>query len=58
MDIILVNIPVDSTKRPYDDSFPFSRLMNFGLLAIASYLADKNYQVSVFDPQGTSGGIP
>lgn len=51
MDIILVNIPVDGTKKPYDDTFPFSRTINFGLLAIASYLADKNYQVSVFDPQ-------
>lgn len=51
MDIILVNIPADSTKKPYDDTFPFSRTINFGILAIASYLTSKNYQVSVFDPQ-------
>jgi radical SAM superfamily enzyme YgiQ (UPF0313 family) len=51
MDVVLVNIPVDSTKKPYDDAFPFSRTINFGLLAIASYLASRDCQVSVFDLQ-------
>jgi anaerobic magnesium-protoporphyrin IX monomethyl ester cyclase len=51
MDIILVNIPIDSTKKPYDEAFPFSKTLNFGILAIASYLVENTLQVSIFDPQ-------
>lgn len=58
MDIILVNLPIDSTKKPYDDAFPFSRTMNFGILAIASHLKRMNYTVSVFDPQAIDTGNP
>lgn len=51
MDIVLVNIPIDSTKKPYDYVFPFSKGINFGLLSIASYLTEMHYKVSVFDSQ-------
>ncbi len=58
MDIILVNIPIDSTKKPYDDAFPFSKTINFGILAIASHLANENYQVLLFDPQVSKTNNP
>jgi anaerobic magnesium-protoporphyrin IX monomethyl ester cyclase len=58
MDIILVNIPIDAKKKPYDDAFPFSKSINFGILSIASYLAKNKYNVSIFDPQAINSNNP
>lgn len=51
MDLLLVNIPVDLGKKPYDLAFPFLKRLNFGLLAIATYMSNKGYEVAIFDPQ-------
>lgn len=56
MDLLLVNIPADLGKKPYDLVFPFLMRLNFGMLALATALANKGYEVVLFDPQNVSPG--
>ncbi len=51
MDLLLVNIPIDLGKKPYDLVFPFLKRLNFGILAIASYMKKQGFEVGIFDPQ-------
>lgn len=51
MDLLLVNVPMDLGKKPYDLAFPFIKRLNFGILAIASYMKEQGYLVGIFDPQ-------
>lgn len=51
MDLLLVNIPLDLGKKPYDLAFPFLKRLNFGILAIASYMSERGFEVGIFDPQ-------
>ena len=48
-EIILVNIPPADWKKPYDNAFPFSRTINFGLLAIATYLQSHGIATRLLD---------
>ena len=57
MDLLLVNVPIDLGKKPYDLAFPFLKRLNFGILAIASYMKDRGFQVRIFDPQAYSEEI-
>jgi len=47
--IVLINIPPDDAKKPYDKAFRFSRVMNFGLLSIATYLHSHGVSVRLLD---------
>lgn len=49
MDLLLVNVPRDFDKKPYDRAFPFARTMNFGILAIAGYLLDHGFDAAIHD---------
>lgn len=51
MDLLLVNVPMDLGKKPYDLAFPFIKRLNFGILAIASYMKEQGYSVGIYDPQ-------
>lgn len=51
MDLLLVNIPIDLGKKPYDLAFPFLKRLNFGILVIASYMKERGFNVGIFDPQ-------
>ncbi|HLO89070.1 MAG TPA: radical SAM protein [Nostocaceae cyanobacterium] len=51
MDLLLVSIPMDLGKKPYDLAFPFLKRLNFGILAIASYMTERGFHVGIFDPQ-------
>ena len=50
MEILLINIPPEIGKKPHDSSIPFVRMLNFGLLSIASYVKAQGYDVAIFDP--------
>ncbi|OUL28512.1 radical SAM protein [Nostoc sp. 106C] len=54
IDLLLVNVPIDLGKKPYDLAFPFLKRLNFGILAIASYMKEREFQVEIFDPQAYS----
>ncbi|OYD88307.1 hypothetical protein CDG77_24460 [Nostoc sp. 'Peltigera membranacea cyanobiont' 213] len=51
MDLLLVNIPIDLGKKPYDLAFSFLKRLNFGILVIASYMTERGFNVGIFDPQ-------
>lgn len=55
MDILLANVAADMGKKPYDLAFPFNRLLNFGLLSIATYARDWGLDTIVWDPQADLG---
>jgi radical SAM superfamily enzyme YgiQ (UPF0313 family) len=38
-------------KKSYDLAFPFLKRLNFGILAIASYMTNRGFEVGIFDPQ-------
>lgn len=56
MDLLLVNIPADLGKKPYDLVFPFLKRLNFGMLALATFLTNRGYDVALFDPQAVPPG--
>lgn len=51
MDIALIAIPLESTKKKADRILHCSASLNFGLLSIASYLANNGISTKVYDPQ-------
>ena len=54
IDIVLINTPISSGKKPYDISSNLSKSLNFGLLSIASYLSSKGFSSYVFDPRSST----
>lgn len=57
MDLLLVNVSSKFAKKPWDNLFQFSHTINYGILALATYLSRFRYEVTIFDP-ATSGPDP
>lgn len=49
IDIVLINAPVDRSKKYYDSLLPFLVTINFGILSIASFLYKKGISVKIVD---------
>ena len=51
MDIALIAVPLDSTKKESDRVLPCAASLNYGLLSIATFLSQQGVDVEVLDPQ-------
>lgn len=56
MHISLIAVPPVDTKKKQDRIFPFSSSLNYGLLALATYLNRHGYDARVYDPCNWRGG--
>ena len=46
-----LDFSLDKTRVSFLLVFPFKKGLNYGLLALASYIANKGYEVTICDPQ-------